>query len=287
LGLKAGQDPAEAVRVVREAVDRGVTFFDTATAYKTEETLGEGLKGVERESVAVSSKISPGVKEPLLTARQLTEGVEASLRRLGTDYIDIYHFHALRPHVYDYCLAELVPEMIKLRDQGKVRFMGVTEIFHADTGHEMLQRAVRDDCWDVMMVGHNLVNQSARERVLRATREKNIGVLIMFAVRRALSRPETLRELIADLKQRGRIDADAVPDEDPLGFLVHEAGATSLPDAAYRFARHEPGVHVVLSGTGNPAHVRENAASLARPPLPAGDVERLKAIFARVDDVTC
>ena len=69
----------------------------------------------------------------------------------------------------------------------KLRFIGITEGFNSDSGHDMLQRALQDDVWDVMMVGFNILNQSARERVFPTAMEKNVGILIMFAVRRALS----------------------------------------------------------------------------------------------------
>lgn len=150
----------------------------------------------------------------------------------------------------------------------------------------MLQRAVQDDCWEVMMVGFNLLNQSARARVFTTTRQKDIGVLIMFAVRRALSRPEVLAEVMASLRQSGKLESDPPTESDSLDFLVHDGGAESLQDAAYRFCRYEPGVHVVLSGTGKVAHLEANAASLTRPPLPTEDVARLRRLFAEVDDVS-
>ena len=82
--------------------------------------------------------------------------------------------------------------MLRLRDAGAIRFLAISERFAADPGHVMLQRAVLDDCWDVMMVGFNLLNQSARDRVFNATRERDIAVEVMFAVRRALSRQDEL-----------------------------------------------------------------------------------------------
>ena len=69
-------------------------------------------------------------------------------------------------------------------------------------------------------------------------------------------------------------------DPDPLGFLIHDnGGAASLTDAAYRFARHEPGIDVVLFGTGNAAHLDANIRSILAPPLPAADVARLRQMF--------
>jgi len=73
---------------------------------------------------------------------------------------------------------------------------------------------------------------------------------------------------------------------DSLDFLIREGGASSLPDAAYRFCRHEPGVDVVLSGTGSLEHLESNVASLSAPPLPEEDLARLRRIFASVDQVS-
>src|SRR5439155_8500639 len=109
---------------------------------------------------------------------------------------------------YDYCVKELVPELERLRDEGAIRFVAISERFVMDPGHAMLQRAVLDDCRDVMMVGFNLLNQSARERVLVAAHAQSIGIEVMFAVRRVLSRPDELRRVIEELVSDGRLAAD-------------------------------------------------------------------------------
>lgn len=285
LGQSYGNTEEQSVEVARRALDLGVNFFDTAEAYGTEEILGKGLLGTPREKVIISTKRSMWGDDGL-RAEGVAPALEASLRRLGTDYVDVYHLHGLARQHYDRAVDELMPELIRLRDEGKLRSIGVTEVFNSDPGHEMLSRAVQDDFWDVIMVGFNILNQSARERVLAATQEKNIGVLIMFAVRRALSDRTALAEALADLRERGRVDGKLVGDETALDFLVHRGGATSLQDAAYRFCRYEPGVRVVLSGTGKVEHLEANAESLRRPPLPAEDVERLQQMFAGVDDVS-
>lgn len=142
----------------------------------------------------------------------------------------------------------------------------------------MLTLAANDDDWDVVMVGFNIINQSARQRVLPWTQAKRIGTLGMFAVRRALSDPAALRALVMELVTDGQVDA--ADFEEPLGFL------DDITDGAYRFCRYEPGIDVILSGTGNVEHLKANAASLSRPPLPPDLVERLHRIFARVDSVS-
>jgi aryl-alcohol dehydrogenase-like predicted oxidoreductase len=286
LGQTGGASFDDSVNVVRRALDLGVTFIDTARAYGTEEIVGAAVKG-RRDRVVLSSKSHPGTRDtgPLPAAR-LRESVELSLRRLGTDYIDVFHLHGVPVALYDHCRDELVPEMHRLRDEGKIRFVAISEVFGADPGHEMLQQAVKDDCFDVMMVGFNLLNPSARDRVFAATQDKDVGVLIMFAVRRALSQRDELARVVRELVERGEVDATDVDLDDPLGFLVHEGGAASTVEAAYRFTRHEPGAHVTLTGTGNVAHLEENLVSLSLPPLPRADLDRLDAIFGRVDSVS-
>ena len=287
-GQSTGKSEAESVAVVRTALDAGINFIDTAEAYRTEAIAGQAIRGLDRSKLVISTKKSGGRN---ITPAGLRQSLEDSLQRLGTDYVDIYHLHGVMLEDYPYLAAEIVPELLKLRDVGKLRFLGITERWNADTRHLMLQRALQDDVWDVMMVGFNLLNQSARELVFRHTIEKDIGILVMFAVRRALSRPEKLAEVLDELIAAGQLDpVDLdVADQDlahALDFLVHDGGAVSIPDAAYRFSRDEPGTHVILSGTGNPAHLTDNIESFYRPPLPDADRRRLEHIFRNVDSVT-
>ena len=108
----------------------------------------------------------------------------------------------------------------------------------------------------------------------------------MFAVRRALSQPERLNEVCAELVAKGAIKKDAVDLNDPLGFLLKETDAATLPEAAYRFCRHEPGVDVILTGTGNPAHLKENVAAILKPALPRSVLEKLAKLFGGLDYLT-
>jgi L-galactose dehydrogenase len=221
-----------------------------------------------------------------ITPRDVEQSLGESLRYLGTDYVDVYHLHSVELQDYDYILADIVPTLQKLRDQGKIRFLGISERFTADPGHAMLQRALQDDVWDVMLVGFNILNQSARERVFFRAMAQNVGIGVMFAVRLALSQPERLAEVIQALIESGQVDPADVDEQNTLDFLIHEGGAVSVPDAAYRFSRDEPGTHVILSGTGNSEHLSANLESFARPPLPPADVQRLRHIFRRADSVS-
>ena len=91
----------------------------------------------------------------------------------------------------------------------------------------------------------------------------------MCAVRRAIARPEQLRQVVAGLKDEGALARDALPDEGPLDWLVKE-GVPSVPAAAYKFAAGGPGSPCVLTGTANPGHLEDNVEAILGPPLPAG-----------------
>ena len=286
LGQATGNTEEESIALVQHALELGINFIDTAESYGTEAIIGQALRGRPREEVVLSTKKTIRRDSGLVTPDDVRRGLEESLKRLGVEYVDIYHLHAVRSEDYEYAREQLVPALEKLQAEGKMRFLGITEMFAADTSHQTLQRAVQGDKFDVVMVGFNILNQSARERVFAHTRRQNVGVLDMFAVRQAFSQVTKLKEIIDGLVQRGEVERDAIHEESPLGFLVREGGAQSLVDAAYRFCRQEPGVHVVLSGTGNASHLEQNVASILRPPLPDQDRQRLMEIFACVDSVS-
>lgn len=291
LGQTSGASARSSADVVRAALDLGITIIDTAPAYGTEEIVGDGLAG-RRDGVVLSTKTQivksgssvhgDNFKDP----ETLVADVEESLRRLKTDYIDVYQLHGVMPQQYEHCRDHYVPVLEKLRAAGKIRFLGLTERFIYDPSHEMLTRALDDDCWDVVMAGFNMINPSARQRVFARNRKSGVATLVMFAVRRALSDPEALRELIAEMIDGGVIDGAALDGADPFGFLTAGGEASSLVEAAYRFCRHEPGADVVLTGTGSVDHLKENVSAIQRPVLPPEFLDRLAGIFGAVDSVS-
>ena len=132
LGLTTGKTEAEAVAVVREALALGINFIDTAEAYKTEGVVGKALAGTSRDSVVLSTKVSPRREEHLATATEIKERAEGCLQRLRTDHVDILHLHGVAAAECDYARSELVPALLELRDEGKIRFLGITEAFASD-----------------------------------------------------------------------------------------------------------------------------------------------------------
>jgi aryl-alcohol dehydrogenase-like predicted oxidoreductase len=128
------------------------------------------------------------------------------------------------------------------------------------------------------------MHQNAREKVFPRTIARGVGTLLMFAVRNIFSQPQRLRAELRQLAAQNHVAKWLGEAPNPLGFLVHEedGGASSVVDAAYRFVRHEPGVDVVLFGTGDRAHLRTNIASILKPPVPETDRRILRKHFGHL-----
>jgi aryl-alcohol dehydrogenase-like predicted oxidoreductase len=280
------QPPEHSVAVVRAALEQGVNFFDTAESYGTEGFIGQAIAGWPRDRLVISTKKTVSRQGEMAAPDQVRVSLEKCLSRLKTDYVDVLHMHNVRPGEYRYVREQLAPEALKLIQEGKVRALGITEDFEGDSGHSMLVEALRDDCWDVMMLGFNIVNQSARARILPQAIQRGVATMNMYALRHLRHGGDHLRDLVARLVGEGRIDAASVDLDNPLGFLLDGGVVGSPVEAAVRFCRLEPGITSVLTGTGDAAHVAVNAGYFELPPLPPDHVARLREIFARVDHIS-
>jgi aryl-alcohol dehydrogenase-like predicted oxidoreductase len=282
-----GQGEGHAAGMVAAAIEAGVNVLDTAEMYGTEPAVAAGIgrAGVGREAIVISTKVGYREGRELRSPAALEEAVRERLRLLRTEYVDVLHVHGVTPEDYERVRDELRPVLERLQSDGVVRWAGITEGFGVDTGHRMLQRAIADGCWDVVMVGFNLVNQSARERVLAPAREAGIGVMDMFAVRGALRDFEVLTGYLERRIEDGQLGAevDVRAAVATLRRAVDAGAAASLTDLAYRFVREEPGIDTVLIGTGNPEHLRANRESFLRPPLPDDVLAELRRVLAGVD----
>jgi aryl-alcohol dehydrogenase-like predicted oxidoreductase len=285
LGLNTGGTESSAIAIIHAALDHGVNLLDTAAPYGTEGVVGKAIRSVPRERVVIATKASvlrDGERHP---PERVIASLDNSLRELGVDCIDLFQLHVVPPSGYDYVRDVIAPALLKEKEKGKFRFLGITERAATDFEHQMLVRAIPDGLWDVVMVAFHMMNQNTREVVFPLTLEHRVGTLLMFAVRNIFARRERVAEAITELAAEGKVQRSLTDDPDPLGFLIHPGGASSMTDAAYRFVRHEPGVDVVLFGTGDQAHLRANIESILRPPLPPADRDRLKELFSHLRGV--
>ncbi|TDE30908.1 aldo/keto reductase [Nonomuraea mesophila] len=173
----AGTDDAESVRTIHRALDLGVTFLDTAEfygPYTNEELVGRALKG-RRDQVVLATKfglVSHAGDGPWnldSSPANIRVAVEGSLRRLGTDHIDLYYQHRVDPKVP---IEETAGALAELVRQGKIRHIGLSE-----AGPETIRRAHAVHPVTAVQSEYSLWTRGLEERVLPVLRELGIGLV--------------------------------------------------------------------------------------------------------------
>ena len=120
LGLGTGKSEADAIGIIRAALDLGVNLFDTAAAYGTENVLGKALQGVKREQVVICTKAPFGVSNPDATPEKAVASLDRSLSELGTDYIDVYQLHGVAPRGLPACSRSNRPGAAARKGEGEI-----------------------------------------------------------------------------------------------------------------------------------------------------------------------
>ena len=279
-------DDAGALDAIDEALDAGVTFFDTADVYgmgHSEELLGEAMRG-RREQFIVASKIGwlgydgERNRSQYDTVEKLVAGVESSLRRLGTDHLDLIQCHISYAEPNTPVFLE---GFAKLKRDGKVRAFGVST---SDLEHLKTFNA-GGEC-DALQVDYSILNRTPEADLFPYCLEHSIGVIVRGPLAMGIltgkfhedttfpegdfrqawtTDPEQRATFLQDLETVERIDELTSEDE-------------TLAQLALRFVLAHEAVTTVIPGARNPRQARENIGTEALGPLDA-------RILARIDEV--
>ena len=299
-GLMVRGDAADQERTIARAIAAGVNYFDTAVQYgdgESEKNLGRVLQKLKPANVAVGTKVRlpPGEFGRIDDAVRIS--LEGSLARLRLDRVDILHLHnpitgngggsALSVRQV---LDDLVPAFERLRQQGKIRFLGITALGDTAALHQVIDARV----FDSAQVVYNMLNPSAASalparypaqdygRLFEQTKAAGVGVIgIRVLAGGALSgSPE--RHPIAGpapepIGSAMSYDAD-IDRARRLMPLVEEGFATSLTEAATRFALSHPAMGTILVGMATPQQFEDALAAAEKGPLPQAALDRLTAL---------
>src|SRR5579884_18190 len=294
-GLMVKGAAADQERAVARALELGINYFDTAAQYgngESEKNLGRVIKNLKPD-IYVGTKVRLPPTERGQIAAGIAASLEASLRRLQLERVDLFQFHnAIVERTgggsfgVEDVLDEVVPAFERLRQQGKFRFFGITAV--GDTA--ALHRVVDARVFDTAQVSYNLLNPSAGGAVppgypaqdygnlLGRTKAAGMGVLnIRVLAGGALSGSEYRHPLGSPPPEpigsgdSYRTDVDRARRLEP---LVREGHAQNLIEAALRFVIANDAVSTVLVGYSTMEQLDEAARAINRGPLPRAALDR-------------
>jgi aryl-alcohol dehydrogenase-like predicted oxidoreductase len=266
----------EATRLVDICLDAGLTMFDTADVYsagESESILGRAIAG-RRDRVLVSTKGSfrtgPGSNDVGSSRAHLLDTVHASLKRLGTDYIDLYQLHgfdALTP------IDEVLHTLDDLVRAGKIRYLGVSNF---SGWHLMKSLAIADRYGLTRYVAHqayySLIGRDFESELMPLALDQRIGTVVWSPlgwarltgkIRRGQPRPQVSR-----LQDKTNVDAGPPLDDeylykvvDAIDAVAQETGKT-VPQIALNWLLQRPTVSTLVIGARNEEQLRQNLGAL-------------------------
>ena len=299
-GLMVRGDPMDQERTIASAIGAGVNYFDTAVQYgngESEKNLGRILQHLKPPNAVVGTKVRLPSASFGHVADAVTTSLEHSLIRLRRDRVDIFHLHNAITEAgggealsVQQVLGEVVPAFQRLRQQGKIRFLGLTAIGSTTA----LYRVIDAGAFDSAQVVYNMLNPSADTklppnypaqdygRLFQHTKKSGVGVIGIRVLAGGALSGSTERHPIAS------------PPPEPIGSaisyeadvmracrlmpIVQEGFAVSLTEAATRFAISHPAIGTILVGMATP-HQFENAlVAVQKGPLPSAALERLTTL---------
>lgn len=192
------QDDRDSIRTIHRALDLGVNWIDTAPVYglgHAEEIVGKALKGIRHE-VIVATKCGlvwdeSGNITANLSQESVRREVEASLRRLQTDYIDLYQIHWPNPEEQ---IEEAWEEMTRFVEEGKVRYIGVSNF-----SVEQMERVMRIHPIASLQPPYSLLDREIEQQILPFCKEHNIGVIVYSPLANGLLTGKWSKERLAQL----------------------------------------------------------------------------------------
>jgi aryl-alcohol dehydrogenase-like predicted oxidoreductase len=271
----------DSLAAIRRARDLGVTFFDTADSYgfgRSESLLGIVLSR-HRKDVVIATKVgvvrtSTGDLRKDFSKQHIYHAVDGSLKRLRSDYIDVYQMH--NPTIDDLQRGEIQEVMEQLQDDGKIRFWGVS-ISTVQEGLEIVRRG-----WGhTLQVLYNVLNQAPAEELLPLAKERGFGVIARVPLASGLltgKYREGATFPADDIRQSfltSRRLSEVKQRVDEVKAIVGGA-ARSIAEGALRFVLANDAVSTVIPGARNARQVELNVAA-TEAALPPEVVQKLRA----------
>ena len=288
-----GVDDGEGRKALREAIDQGITMFDTALAYgagHSERVIGETLKNEIRAGKAtVATKIPPMNRQwpahasyklhDVFPASYIAASTEQSLQNLKMDALHVQQLHVWNDvWLSDPEWQESYAQIVRLKQEGKVLHWGISINDHAP---ETALKVLEDPIFETAQVIYNIYDRSAEKALFALARKKPLGIIVRVPFDEgALTGQITAQTVFPAGDWRaeyfaGDRKAEAERRAKALSQVLDDQVET-LPELALRFVLSRPEVSTVIPGMRRPAHVRQNATTATKGALSPAMLAKLK-----------
>jgi len=272
--MSLGTEEGPAVRMIHEALDAGVNFLDTADLYdagRNEELVGIAIKG-RRSEVIVATKVGnrriPGregwIWDP--SKAYIKRAVHDSLRRLGTDYIDLYQLHG---GTIDDPIDETIEAFEELKQEGLIRYYGISSI-----RPNVIREYVRRSNIVSLMSQYSMLDRRPEEETLRLIGSRGIGLIARGPLANGI-----LTESGAAKAEKDYLDysRDELPEVRRRLLELCSNGRT-LVQTAIRYALADPAVATAIPGASSLEQLRANLSAASAPPLTEEEIAAIRAV---------
>ena len=269
--MSLGEDQNVNDRLIGEAIDGGINFFDTADLYQkgaNERVLGKALKG-KRQDVLIATKVGNVWREDGSgwdwnpTKKYILKAVDASLERLQTDYIDLYQLHG---GTLDDPIDDIIAAFERLKKTGKIRHYGISSI----RPNVMREYVAKSNLASIMMP-YSLLDRRPEEGCFASLLDKKVGVLARGALAKGLLAGKPAEVFQDYSKEEVQKVIDTLSN---LSNFYRSPTQTAL-----RFVGQEPAVTSIVSGIRNPEQLKENLGFADSPELTTSELEILKNLL--------
>lgn len=285
-------ESSDAHNAVRAALDAGITFFDTAPLYGTKEedgiaetVLGRGL-GADRDKVTIATKFgrypTKGHHNTFFNADGVTTSVEDSLRRLGTDHLDVLFFHS--PFGPDQIEDNVWQALDDLKTSGKVRFIGHS-ISLFDQTEGMARKWAAAGKIDVVQLVYSLMNREA-ESLMDDLAAQGIGIVARESLANgflsgAFKHDTTFAEGTINARYSREEITERVDVADAYKALLVNEPVSSLAQAALRWVLDNEKTSLVLSGSRHQAEILDSARASDLAPFSPEQLAQARALHTK------